>query len=74
MSRTQENEGSACGTEGKLETAQYYEGSQSEYERFYSSINENFRANKIEDVRIQNNSRTPQSADSCAVVHYEART
>ena len=41
---------------------------------FILSINEKFRANKIEDVRIQNNSRTPQSADSCAVVHYEART
>ena len=41
---------------------------------FILSINENFRANKIEDVRIQNNSRTPQRADSCAVVHYEART
>jgi hypothetical protein len=41
---------------------------------FILSINENFRANKIEDVRIQNSSRTPQNADSCAVVHYEAHT
>ena len=49
---TQENDGSACGTEGKLETAQYYEGSQSEYERFYSKHKWEFSSK--EDRRCSN--------------------